>query len=170
MDEWRKQIENLTIPYPKKSDLICEIKEHLLHRREERSSAFEEEDLRELYEVHNTRLMKALAKILPKARISIELILSATPILALTVYLFMEEFMLDFIRQGGAGMLTILVIGSLLLLRELVFLFRVVIIKDHSPKHIAFDSVAVTMGAVALNILGIGVTTKKTLNRTPIAF
>ena len=66
--------------------------------------------------------------------------------------------MIDFFREGGAGMIVILLVGAILLFRELGLFFRTVLIKDHSKKNLRLDSMSVIVGVLALVLLGLGVT------------
>lgn len=158
MEDWRRQLEQLKIPYPQKHNLICEIAEHVSHFPDENSDVFGPENLLDFYEVHNTKLLKVLESASPRLRSAVELILAGAPLMVLTIYLTREEFMLNFIREGGAGMWVILIIGMLLLLKEMLLLFRVIVIKDHSREHVSPDTMAIVVGTIALVLIGIGST------------
>lgn len=76
----------------------------------------------------------------------------------LLIFLGKEGFMFQFVREGGAGMLPILVLGLLLVLRELRSFLQLIIIKDHSQNNLKMDSTALLIGGAALIALGFGAT------------
>lgn len=152
---WKDQIEELKIPYPQKVALAHEIAEHLEHFPDEKNNFLENENLAELYQIHNTAALKYLEGLHPKIRSSVEFVFAVAPITALLIYLKGENFMFDFIQQGGAGMYAILAVGGLLLLREILLTFRVIVIKDHSKGNLNIDTQTAVIGALALMFLGI---------------
>lgn len=155
MQAWRKQLEDLTIPYPQKALLAREIKEHVEHFPEESNEALDSVAISELYLLHNTLFFRMLQRLGPKVGKSIEFCFAAAPITALLFYLVKEKYMGQFMHEGGPGMYLILTIGLVLLLRELILIFRLVIVKDHSKKNLRIDSMAVIIGTMALVLLGI---------------
>lgn len=155
MPMWKEQIDSLKIPYPQKVSLSREIEAHIEFCPEEADQKITKEDLNELYRVHNTLLLRLLENASPTIRSLIEFLFAGGPMMALFIYLGRENFMLDFIMQGGAGTIVVLVVGALLLVRELHLLWRVVLIKDHSKKNLNLDTTTVAIGVMALVLIGL---------------
>ena len=158
MEIWKKQIDQLQIPFPQKTHLINEIENHVVHFPMEKAEILKREDLAEFYQIHNTRVFHVLQKIPPKLRLLTEFIFAGGPVTALLIYLAKEKLMFDFIRQGGAGMYVVLAIGAILLLKEIMQLQRVLVIKAHTKENLNPDSLTVLIGALALFIISIGAT------------
>ena len=158
MKALREQVQKLKIPYPQKWLFWSEVQEHLscLPLRSDEAEVFSDEELMELYEIHNSFLFKFLDRRDPKIRMILEYSLAASPMVGFLVYLGKEGFMFEFIREGGVAMLPILVLGLLLTLRELSLFFRLVVIKDHSKMKL--DVTALSTGGMALLALGLGAT------------
>jgi len=64
--------------------------------------------------------------------------------------------MIQFIREGGAGMYLILAVGLFLLGREALNVVRLLLIKDHSEENLRIDTSSVLIGCLALTFLGVG--------------
>jgi hypothetical protein len=156
MENWQKQLDELKIPYPQKHHLFSEIAEHLSHFPNENSDVFNSDSLSDLFCIHNTRFLKFLAGLSSQTRSIVEFFFAGGPLLALLIYLTTEGFMLNFIKEGGAGMWVILGIGILLFIREALLFFRVVVIKDHSKEYLSIDTMNVVASSIALVLLGIG--------------
>lgn len=157
-DSWKNQIEKLELPYPARFQLTDEIEEHLRYFPEEKNNLFAEESLNDFYQIHNTSLKKALDGFGPRVSRFVQNALVLFPLSGLILFLGKERFMIDFIRQGGAGMIAILLVGLGLIFRELNLFVRTILIKDHSRKNLQIDSISVVLGSLALVLLGVGVT------------
>jgi hypothetical protein len=158
MHAWETQVAELKIPYPARVHLARELACHLAHAPEEQDPVLSADELADFYAIHNTWLLRALERVPERLRLAIELLLAGGPMTALLVYVKGESIMFDFIKQGGAGMHVILVVGALLLLRELHLLWRTLVIKDHSRKNLRLDTPSVAIGALALVLIGLGAT------------
>lgn len=66
--------------------------------------------------------------------------------------------MVNFVREGGIGMYAIMIVGVLLLGRELLHVVRLMIVKDHSRGNLRLDTSTVLLGCFALLLLGLGST------------
>ncbi len=144
---WKDQIENLKIPYPEKLRLLNEISAHIEHRPEEDQTSFQDEELAELYDVHNTKVLKALETLPSGRRAFVENGFASAPLVVLIIYLTEERFMTQFMHEGGPGMYAILAIGVALLIREMLLIQKVIVLKDHSPKNLRIDTMTVMIGA-----------------------
>jgi hypothetical protein len=152
---WRQQVLDLEIPYPEKARLLRELEDHVKHRPDETLDSFSGEALADLRDIHASVWLKALERLGPRTRSAVETAFAAAPITALLIDLQRRNFMLEFIREGGAGMYPILALGAALMIRELLLLGRVVIVKDHKAENLRLDSTTVLLGALALVMLGV---------------
>lgn len=150
-----EQIANINIPYPQKLFLKVEIEDHLLRSKED-VPEFAPNELKALSDIHNTLAYRQLNSVSEKVRTKIEFTILVTPILGLLYFLTKEDFMINFIYEGGAPMYPILLLGAVLVFRELSLFFKTIIVKDHSPKNLNIDTNSVLIGAFALIALGIG--------------
>ncbi len=157
--ELSNQVKDLKIPYPHKLLLSVELEEHMLYRSQsEDMGGFSGEETSELYEIHNNFIFKFLDRLSPKSRRFFEITILGLPVVGFLIYLIKEDFMIQFIREGGAVMLPILLLGFALSVRELHFFFRTVVVKDHSISSLNIDTSSVLVGGLALLVLGIGAT------------
>ncbi len=158
MSTWKTQLERMKLPYPQKAALQREIAVHLEHCPEEDAEAFSEENLAELYWIHNTVILRLFETFPRKLRLTFEYFLAGAPLVASLIYLHREDYMLEFIRQGGVGMYVVLIIGAGLGSREILLLFRVLVVKDHSEENLRVDTMTVLVGVAALVLLGVSAT------------
>lgn len=152
MAEWKKQIASL--PFPQRASLTRELEEHARHFPGSEAE-LRQEDVEELREIHSTLLLRLLEKADPVSRGVIEFLFSGGPITACAIYVAKENFMLEFIRQGGAGMYVILVVGALLLLKEAYLFWKAIVIREHSDKNLRLDTATVAVASGGLVLLGI---------------
>jgi hypothetical protein len=157
MNPWKEQLDKLNIPYPQKTILCNEIQRHIENFPEQCDQTFTHEAMNDLYEIHNTALFRFLESLHPTFRHVFEFVFAAAPITVLLIYLMEENFMSQFIHEGGPGMYVILAIGILMLAREFRLLQRVFIVKDHSPESLNIDSMTVVIGTLALVLMGVTV-------------
>ena len=153
MADFRAQIADSSIPYPQRHLLALEIEGDAGALEETLADA----DLRELEAIHSTRLSRLLAALGARKR-EIETLIAFTPPSFAAVYFFKEEKMIEFIRDGGAGMYALLAIGTFLLLKEALNVFRLLVIKAHSKENLRLDTPSVLLGCLALMFFGIGLT------------
>jgi hypothetical protein len=156
MKEVSKQLKNLGIPYPQKLLLESELAEHFLRIPSEEENKFSASELNELSQTHNNILYKLLNQLDPKLKHKIEYLTLGMLMVAFLNFLNKEDFMMNFIYEGGAPMYPILILSSILLFRELMLFFRTVVIKDHSNKNLKIDTNSVFLGSLALLASGIG--------------
>ena len=149
MKPYERQLRELRIPYPQKHDLERELSSL------PNPSEFQEEDLREFYDLHNNFLHKILTTFSKEWRERTETTFILAPLFFLTIFIGKEKFMIQFIKEGGLGMLAILALTCPLIYRETLNLFRLFILKDHSAKNLHLDTASVQIGCLALLILGI---------------
>lgn len=151
------QIRDLKIPLPTKNDILNEIQSDTCLAENDRGAPLEfiEEDLKEFYSVHNNALFKFLDQFSETIKEKIETSLVVFPVVSVFLFLGKERFMIDFIRDGGWGMLAILGLGLPLLVRESLGLFRLAVIKDHCAKNLRLDTPSVQLGCLALISLGL---------------
>jgi len=154
---WRVQIEDLSIPYPQKQQLLAEIEEHFQNTNEDEES-FGSEALQEFTSIHNNSALLVLRKLPQPIRTLIELFFIGGPLMGLLTYLIKENFMTELFHKGGAAMYPILAIGLFLLLREALLFFRVAMLRDHTKKNLNIDSSSVLIGSLALAVIGVGAT------------
>jgi hypothetical protein len=155
MKRWKKQIDELDIPYPQKHRLVTEIEDHFQNSSESDDEIFAEEALEEFISIHNRTSLLFLRRLPRPLRNCIELTLTGVPLMGLLVYLIKEKFMYQFFVNGGASMIAILAIGLLLLGREGLLFTRVLVLKEHSKENLRVDSNSVLVGSLALTVLGI---------------
>lgn len=155
MDEFENQLKKLQIPYPQKRELELEVYSDISNDGG-KGLAFLPEDLDELYQIHNTAFFKSLNKLSQKLRAKCEIAVTLIPIILLLTYLAREGFMFEFIREGGFPMLIIIAISLPLLYREVLNMFRLFIVKDHSKKNLSLDTPSVLLGCLTLICLGFG--------------
>ena len=155
MAEILNQIDQSSIPYPHKHLLQIEVVHDLeyLHRPDE--ATLTKDDLSALEELHSTWLFRTLHNFGSNKRIA-ETLISIVPLLTVAVSISKGGKMIDFIRDGGIGMLGILAVGAFLLLRELTNVFRLLVVKDHSRRNLKIDTPSVLLGCLALAFLGVG--------------
>jgi len=152
MSKIREQIQDLPIPYPQKKHLELEIEADPTSHQE--GSHFQKEDLEELYGVHNNSVYKLLSCLRPTWKNRIETAIALVPLTILTVTYGKEKFMIEFIKEGGFGMLAILALSIPLFYRECMNIFRLILVKDHSKRNLKIDSSAVQIGCLAITFLG----------------
>jgi hypothetical protein len=152
MSGYLGQIEDSSIPYPQKRHLVLELASESGHRTHD---LFAENDLRALEEIHSTRVARMLAPF-STHKIAIETTIAFAPLAAAILFISKEGKMIEFIREGGAGMYALLVVGGFLLLRELRNAFRLLVVKDHSKESLRLDTPSVLLGCLALMFFGIG--------------
>lgn len=155
--DWKSQIQSTSLPYPNKREILDEIEEHVLHNPGEAKEIFSEESLNDLYGIHNTKFKQALDKMDPSLGLRIQKFLVLCPLVGLSLFILKERFMLEFLNEGGAGMILILLIGLILLGREAFYFLRLILIKDHSTGSIQVDSFSGIVGSCALVVLGLAV-------------
>jgi hypothetical protein len=157
MKRWKKQIDELPIPYPQKKQLLAEIEDHIQNSSESENEGFEDDDLEELVLVHNNHALLFLRQLPPAVRNAIELTLIGGPLVGLLPYLtYKGGYMYQFFINGGVAMYAIFAIGVLLLGREALLFTRVMILKEHNKANLKMDSSSVLVGSLALTVLGIG--------------
>jgi len=154
MGSIKAQLDDLQIPYPQKKEFELEVRGDLHSAPQNREVEFASEDLEELYQIHNTQLLKILNFYSIKKHA--ELAFTMFPLTLLLTYLGKERFMIEFIREGGLPMLIIIALGLPLIFREGLNLFRLLVIKDHSEKNRHLDTSSVMLGCLALLCLGLG--------------
>jgi hypothetical protein len=146
------QIQNSRIPFPQRREFAQEIEADALHVGE---FHFTTEEIQELESIHTTWIDKVLSHT-GTYRKSFETIIAFLPLMIAVSYVSKEGKMIDFIREGGAGMYAILLIGVYLTVRELQNVFRLLMVKDHSKESLQLDTTSVILGSLALVFLGIG--------------
>jgi hypothetical protein len=157
MEHLHRQIRDLDIPYPQKRLLEMEVHHDAAHDETlEREHLFSESDLNELVEIHSTRIYRMLKELDPQQRHLFEALSAFFPLITTLIFITKEKIMIQFIREGGAGMYLILAIGLFLLGREALNVVRLLIIKDHSNENLRIDTSSVLIGCLALMFLGIG--------------
>lgn len=156
MSKILKQIQDINIPYPHKLFLQVEVEDHLSACDDARDTFFTDGEIEEFSNIHNTRFYKVTQQWSEKVRITIEHLILLAPITGLIFYLTKEDFMINFIYEGGAPMYPIILLGGILLYRELLLFFKTIVVKDHSAKNLDIDTNSVFIGSLALIALGIG--------------
>lgn len=154
MNNWLTQLQKSRIPYPQRYFLEMEIRQDLNHVGSE-FECFTPHDLKELENVHCTKAFHWLTRFGNHARY-FECFISYVPLILAVHFLIKEDKMIDFIRDGGAGMYAILAIGFYLLARELQIVFRLVLVKDHAAENLRLDTSSTLLGCLALASLGFG--------------
>ena len=144
------QIRAARIPYPFKALLEMEA---VADARELGETSISPESLRELEELHSTRLDRWLS--LSPARRLIEALSAFGPLGLIFIFIFKEQSMIQFIREGGPGMFVILALGFFLLGKEALSMFRLLVVRDHS--RLQMDSASVWLGCLALMFLGVAI-------------
>lgn len=144
--KWREQVDGLKIPFAPKRALRNELDQHFAHSEEE-SESFTPDELAEFEDIHNTWIYKSPHK--SKLETAITLI----PLAALMTLITKETLVLEFMKEGGPGMILIVVIAAALLIRELMLATRVLISKDHAKLRV--DSTSTLISALALTIIGV---------------
>ncbi len=151
-----RQLQDLNIPYPQKLFLQVELEDHLSVCDDRGDMLLTESEIEEFSSIHNTSFYNATKRLNQKARTTIEHLILLAPITGLILYITKEDFMINFIFEGGAPMYPILLLGGILLYRELMLFFKTVIVKDHSSKNLSLDTNSVFIGSLALIALGLG--------------
>lgn len=154
MNLWTQQIRKSRIPYPQKHLLEMEVHQDLRAASEDHVE-FSAEDLVALEGIHSTSIFQYLESI-GSWKKNVESIVALIPTLLPLFYLTKEGFMIDFIREGGLGMYSILAVGGFLFAREMKNVFRLIIVKDHGRDNLRLDTSSVLLGCLALMFLGIG--------------
>lgn len=156
MANYRSQLEQINIPFPERHRFESEILQDLAElNHETECDQFSAEDLQELKRIHSTWSSRCLSEFQHGPRQAIESTASYLPLVLALIYTFKEDQMIQFIRDGGAGMLVILSLGFLLLGREALRGLRLLIIKDHSKLNLQIDSVSVGLGCASLVLFGL---------------
>lgn len=152
------QIKDLNIPYPQKHLLELEVRQDLEHADSPDKQGFSKTDLCDLHEIHSTKIYRFLTQFGDRRK-NIELLAAFIPLMTGVIFIFKEDFMMNFIREGGfPGMYAILIIGVFLLGKELLNMFRLLMIKDHSAKNLDLDTSSVLLGCLALVFMALGCT------------
>jgi hypothetical protein len=149
-----RQIRASNIPFPHRFLLELEVRRDIDSGGED--GEFAREDLCELERIHSTRLRRGLAKLKAGQRLGAEMFGALTPLFTAFFFIIKEDTMLQFIREGGAIMFAILIIGAFLLGKEALNFFRLVVIKDHAGENLRLDTALVWLGCSALMCIGIG--------------
>jgi len=157
MDKIKRQIRALDIPYPQRYFLELEVS-HDVNGDSSDEPVFSENDLRELSEVHSTNFHRLLKRVDSRQRKLIETSIAFVPMISVLILITKEEFVTHFIREGGVSMYAILAIGFFLLGREVLNIFRLALIKDHSQENLRLDTSSVLLGCLALTFVGVGST------------
>lgn len=156
MSKVLRQLQDLSIPYPNKLLLQVELEDHFAACGEEQDAQITESEIEEFSSIHNTNFYKATRRLSQTVRITLEHLILLTPITGLIFYLTKEDFMINFIYEGGVPMYPILLLGGILFYRELMLFFKTIIIKDHSSKNLVIDTNSVFIGSLALIASGVG--------------
>jgi len=156
MERILKQIRNLDIPYPQKNLLELEVHRDIQHLGvTDADGIFSNQDLKDLEEIHSTKIHRVLTNLKAGHRKSIEMASVFFPLSTAIIFTIKEGNMFDFIREGGAGMYAILAIGIFLLGKEALGIIRLLIVKDHSPANLRIDTSSVWLGCLALMLIGV---------------
>ena len=155
MSKLAKQIRASRIPYPQKFELEQEICSDLAQSPSHNNALLSVEDLRELEEIHSSKLTRALENAGP-GRSFLETVIAYLPLIIVGVTIYKEQTMIEFIREGGAGMYAILFIGLFLMAREIKSVFLLLIARDHRKENLRIDTWSVVTGCSALMLLGVG--------------
>jgi hypothetical protein len=160
-DQIIQQITDLDIPYPQKRLLKLEVQQDLLFGVSnivEKNLRLSDETLDDLRQVHATKIHLFLRRF-ARLRCRIEMFTAFIPLITGVIFIFKEEAMLDFIREGGTPVIyAILVVGLMLLGRELLNVFRLIVVKDHSTRNLEIDTSSVLLGCLGLLFVAIGQT------------
>lgn len=157
MERPLRQLRRLAIPYPQKRLLEFELRQDMeLGGDSEGDAEFSEQDLAELSEIHSTLLHRRLRRLPHKARMTVDFCSAFVPVVTLAIFIFKEDTMIDFFREGGVGMYAISFIGLFLFGNECLNVFRLLVAKDHSDKNLRLDTSSVWLGCLALMCIGLG--------------
>ncbi len=159
-DRIKQQIQNLAIPYPQRHLLLLEVQQDLESTGQcGTEQVFSEQDLMDLGEIHSTWLHRFLRGLGEQRRKRSEMAMAFIPLVATFTYITKEATVISFIREGGAGMYLILIVGAILLGREMLNLFRLIVVRDHCKENLRVDTPSVIIGCLALMFIGVGWTT-----------
>ncbi len=160
MDKIILQIRDLGVPYPQKHQLELEVRQDLeMQGKSQEDFLFLKDDLKELEQIHSTRLYSLFSRFESSQRRRIEIASAFFPLAVVVLLTIKEDTVIGFIREGGAGMLVILAIGVFLLGKEGLNIFRLLVLKDHKPANLRIDTWSVWVGCLALMCVGLGWTT-----------
>ena len=149
---WRDQIRQSRIPYPERHRLENEVCFDLEHGEED-IRQLDPSDISDLEEIHRTRMLRLVRRL--GVQQQVESLIAFIPLM-MAVTLTREGRMIEFIKEGGAGMYVIVTIGIFLLACELRVAFRLILLKDHTKENLRFDTTSVLLGCLALMFIGIG--------------
>jgi hypothetical protein len=147
-----RQLGESAIPYPHRHFLELELQ---ADREELGNFDFSADDLRGLEDLYSTPAHRLL-KLSGGHRRDIETAIAFAPLILAANFISKEGHMLQFIREGGAGMYVILFIAALMIYREVQNGFRLLVVKDHSSANLRLDTSSVLLGCGALLTFGIG--------------
>ncbi|MEQ1876059.1 MAG: hypothetical protein ABL958_05395 [Bdellovibrionia bacterium] len=153
MQDMAEQLENSSIPFPQRHLLALELGSD--PNLTGPGATLDEKDLAELGRIHSTLWFKILQNF-GNSKKYIETLIAFVPLIAAATFISKEGKMIEFIHEGGAGMLIILVLGGFLLFKELQNMFRLLVVKDHSKGNLRLDTSSVMLGCLALMFFGIG--------------
>lgn len=156
MESIKDQLRALDIPYPQKQLLEKEVLQDLEHFPQSEEVLFSVDDIQKLQELHTTQVSKWLSSFSLEARRYIETSFAFLPLILAFTFIIKEEKMMNFIKEGGAGMYLILLIGFFLLSQEALKVFRLLVVKKHSQQNLMLDTTSVLLGCLALMFIGIG--------------
>ncbi|HYX33423.1 MAG TPA: hypothetical protein VE954_09940 [Oligoflexus sp.] len=171
--ELREIEEELTVPYPERTQLIKEIAGDLhasferLRQQGMSHEAARVEALRlfrfssteqlAIEVVHANFLQRIWLKLPNSWRYLLEIGGCMFPLVAVMFIIQTKVSMFNLILEGGVeGMLAIMVIGLFMLGRELIRVIRLLLLKQHSRKNLNFDTNSVLLGVAALVIFSGG--------------
>lgn len=156
IDSLREQMRTLDIPYPQKKLLELEVLQDAEEIFPEVINTLSRDDIRELEQIHSTRINRWLNVFSQETRKSVEISFAFFPLVTVFTFIIKEENMMNFIREGGAGMYLILLIGLFLLGQEALKAFRLLVIRKHTRNNLEIDTTSVLLGCLALMFIGIG--------------
>lgn len=153
MSTWEQQINGSTIPYPAKRHLLNELRQDQGDANPDQ--ILQGEDLQDLEDLHRPRVARLLSQL---GRVGLYLShgLAFGPVIICLIAIFKEEKMIEFVREGGIGMYTILGVGAFLAGRELWHGVRLMVLKDHSAGSLQLPTSTLVMSCAALLFLTIG--------------
>jgi len=162
--KWERTIE---IPYPDRLYLLKEMENDLssiylslITAGLSPSAAYEEavnqftlgrDDLVSLKHVHAPLTHRLLMKLPANLKPYFESLCGMVPLMIFCFAIQKEVPVMEFIVEGGSpGMYAILVMGAYLIGRELLRMFRIVVVKDHTSSNLNIDTQSVLIGCLAL--------------------
>lgn len=162
----------LDIPYPQRTRVLRELEGDLWSHysalrdrglsegeaRDEtlRNLGLDAEALASLQAIHSPAIRRILSRLPEPAREPVEWVCAGLPLLATLYLLLLEVPMLDFMRQGGAAMWMILLIGGAGLFLQLHRAFAWFVVRDHSERSLARATSTPLYLAAAAVVVSIG--------------